>query len=81
MINMGLKPTNPPHPLATAGPSPGVLDAGHNISPRLLKQLVLELEVGVEGAELVDGLPCRILFWKTMPLDQHLPGVTASLDT
>ena len=27
---MGLKPPNPPHPLATAGPSPGVLDAGHN---------------------------------------------------
>ena len=35
------------------------MGAGHNISPRLRKQLVLELEGRVEGAELVDEGLCR----------------------
>ena len=38
---MGLKPPNPPHPLATAGPSPGVLDAGHNILTAKIRRFFL----------------------------------------
>jgi len=55
------------------------MDAGHNISPRLRKQLVLELEVRVEGAELVDGLPCCILLREAAPLNEYLPGTPALL--
>jgi hypothetical protein len=40
-------------PLATNGPAPGIGDVGHNISPCLLKQLVLELKVGVCRAEVI----------------------------
>ena len=78
---MGLDPSSRQHPLATIGPAALVLDAGHNISPRLRKQLVLELEVGVEGLELVDQLPCRILFRKASPLNKHLPRAAALLGT
>jgi hypothetical protein len=38
--------------LATNGHVPGV-GVSHNISPRLLKQLVLELKVGVCRAEVI----------------------------
>ena len=78
---MGLDPSSRQHPLATIGPAALVLDAGHNISPRLRKQLVLELEVGVEGLELVDELPRRILFRKTSPLDEHLPRAATLMCT
>jgi len=57
------------------------MDAGHNISPRLRKQLVLELEVGVEGAELVDDLPSRVLFRKALPLDEYLPDASTLMRT
>jgi len=77
MTNMGLVPHQPPAPLSHYW----VLDAGHNISPRLRKQLVLELEVGVEGLELVDELPRRILFRKTSPLDEHLPRAATLMCT
>jgi len=33
----------------------------HNISLRLQKQLILELEIGVGGAELVEVLPGGVL--------------------
>jgi hypothetical protein len=41
--------------IATAGPSAlaFVMEIGHNISPRLGKQLVLELHIRVESLEVV----------------------------
>jgi len=62
--------------LATNGPPPGVLNAGHNISPRLRKQLVLELEVWKMAFELVEGLPRRILLRQATSLDQHAPSTS-----
>jgi hypothetical protein len=53
----------------------------HNISPRLGKQLVLELERREEGAELVDGLPSSISFRQRLPLYQHMPNPAAELGT
>ena len=47
--------------LATNGPALGIMDAGNNISPRLRKQLVLELEVGVEVTKILEGFPSRVL--------------------
>jgi hypothetical protein len=43
------------------------LNPGHNISPGLRKQLVLELEVGEMLAELVERLPGSVLVWKPTP--------------
>jgi hypothetical protein len=53
--------------------------AGHNISPRLRKQLVLELEVWVVRLELVDCLPRCVVFREAVPLDQHAPNAPALL--
>jgi hypothetical protein len=41
----------------------------HNISPHLDKQLVLELQVGIEDWELLQLLPCRIIGIKVLPPD------------
>jgi hypothetical protein len=59
------------------------LDAfiGHNISPCLRKQLVLELERREEGTELVNGLPSSISFRQRLPLYQHMPNPAAELGT
>jgi hypothetical protein len=42
-------------------PTP-VVAADHNISPRMRKQLVLELEVGVEAPKVIERLPCSFLW-------------------
>ena len=42
-------------------PAPGIGDTGHNISPPLSKQLVLELEVGLEILELLEQLPSSVV--------------------
>jgi hypothetical protein len=57
------------------------VDARHNISPRLQKQLILELEVGVGVAELVEALLGGVVIRQTAPLDQHLldPAMLLSL--
>jgi hypothetical protein len=65
--------------LATGGPSAFIVKPGHNISSRLRKQLVLELEVGEVLTELVERLPGSVLIWKAAPLDQHTPGTAALL--
>ena len=64
---------------ATRGPPPCILDSGHNISPRLQKQLVLELEVGVVSTKVVEDLPRRVIFRKAIPLDQNTPDPAALL--
>jgi len=58
---------------ATIGPPPGILDVGHNISPRLHKQLVLELKVGELLAELWKRLPSGVVVGKVVPLDEQMP--------
>jgi hypothetical protein len=55
------------------------MDTGHNISPGLRKQLVLELEVRVVRLELVDCLPRCVVFRKATPLDQQAPNAPALL--
>ena len=66
--------------LVTNGPAPPlILDAGHNMSPRVDKQLVLELDIGVEGFEVVESFPCRSIIRKAAPLDQQLPLAAAQL--
>jgi len=60
---------------------PAVGDARHNISSRLRKQLVLELEVGEVVAEGVKSLPGGVVVGEAMPLDQELPGATTLLRT
>jgi hypothetical protein len=52
---MGLKPPNPPHPLATVGPSPGVLDAGHNNSSSEAKH---------QHGHLAATVCCSRNYWK-----------------
>jgi hypothetical protein len=47
--------------------------AGHDISPCLRKQLVLELEVGVLALEIRQGLPCRLLTGQPLPLNKDVP--------
>jgi hypothetical protein len=63
--------------LATNVPAPGVGDVGHNISPRLLKQLVLELKVGVCRSEILQEFPRCIFVPKSMPLDKDLPDIAS----
>jgi hypothetical protein len=65
--------------LATNGPPPGILDASHNISPRLHKQLVLELEVRKLLVELRERLPSRVVIGKALPLDQQAPLIATLL--
>ena len=83
-VYKGIKQITGPSPsnllrLATSGPPPSILHAGHNISPRLRKQLVLELEVWKMALELIEGLPCRIFIRQATPLDQHAPGTPTKL--
>ena len=78
---MGYQPLSLRLILATTGPPPGILDAGHNISPRLRKQLVLELEVGVVLAKLLKQLPCGVVSGEPAPLDQHAPLAPTKLGT
>jgi hypothetical protein len=59
--------------LAPLGLASVIDRAGHNISPRLRKQLVLELEVGVLSSELRQVLPCRLLPWQPLPLNKDVP--------
>jgi hypothetical protein len=63
--------------LATNVPAPGVGDVGHNISPRLLKQLVLELKVRVCRSEILQELPRCIFVPKSVPLDKDLPDIAS----
>ena len=82
IILWAFRPPNPSgcyQPLATNGPAPLILDAGHNISPRVDKQLVLELYIGVEGFEVIESFPCRSISRKAVPLDQQLPMAAAQL--
>ena len=71
---MGLKPPNPPHPLATAGPSPGVLDAGHNNHNVHIwtKHTLLSIEITVTVAYLscicISSDPCKDLQAKLLSL-------------
>ena len=67
--------------LATNGHAPGIMDAGNNISPRLRKQFVLELEVGVEVTKILEGLPSRVLLGQAMPFDEHVPDIPSKLCT
>ena len=60
-----LEITWPPWPLgalATLRASPLVREAGHNISPGLRKQLVLELELWIRGGEGLATLPRGLFF-------------------
>jgi hypothetical protein len=59
--------------LATLGLAPVVDRAGHDISPRLRKQLVLELEVKVLSPELRQGLPCCLLTGQPLSLNKDVP--------
>jgi len=59
--------------------APGIGDAGHNISPPLDEQLVLELEGRVEVLELLALLPGRLLCKKTVPLDEDVPNSPTKL--
>jgi len=59
--------------------APGIGDAGHNISPPLDEQLILELEGRVEVLELLALLPGRLLCRKTVPLDEDVPNSPTKL--
>ena len=59
--------------------APGVLHTGHNISPRLDKQLVLELEIQVEVSELPKRLPRGFFSSHAVPLDENVPDITVKL--
>jgi hypothetical protein len=53
----------------------GILDADHNISPCLEKQLVLELELGVEVLELPEQLPGSVLSSHALLLKENVPNI------
>ena len=53
--------------------------AGHNISPRLRKQLVLELVIWIVLLELGARLPSGLLLRKTLPLHHQVPDVATQL--
>jgi hypothetical protein len=53
--------------------------AGHNISPRLHKQLVLKLEIGVVAAKLLELFPRGVLVGQPAPLDADVPDPTPLL--
>jgi hypothetical protein len=57
------------------------MGAGHNISPRLEKQLVLKLEVRVVVAELLEQLPSCIVNGQAVPLDEDVPNIMTKLST
>jgi hypothetical protein len=50
--------------------------ATHDISPRLERQLVLELKCRIGGAEIIESNPCRICHNLTQPSYQHLLTTT-----
>ena len=52
---------------------------GHNISPCLDKQLVLELDFRVLLLEFRQRLPCSIICRKVVPLNKDMPVTTAVL--
>jgi hypothetical protein len=79
MINWAISPSNSLCLLATNGPTPGVVGTGHNISPRLRKQLVLELKVGVEAFEVIEELPGSFYLGQAMPLDKDLSDAPPEL--
>jgi hypothetical protein len=74
---MGLGPGTRRRPLALDGPTPNIRDVGHNISPRLLKQLVLELKLGVCQSEILQELQCCIFIPKSVPLDKDLADIAS----
>jgi hypothetical protein len=51
----------------------------HNISSRLRKQLVLELEVWISGIELLEQLPSCFFCRQAAPLNEHAPDSPALL--
>jgi hypothetical protein len=59
--------------------APAILHTVHNISSRLRKQLVLELEVWISGFELLEQLPSCFFAWQAAPLNEHLPDSSALL--
>jgi hypothetical protein len=63
--------------LATNVPAPGVGDVGHNISTHLLKQLVLELKVGVCRSKILQEFPRCIFVPKSVPLDKDLLDIAS----
>jgi hypothetical protein len=76
---LGPWPTRAPAPVATALVPAPECDASHNTSPRLRKQLVFELEIGVVTAELVELLLSSVLLWQATPLDADVPHPTTLL--
>jgi hypothetical protein len=54
---------------------------GHNISPCLRKQLILELEVGVKAFEVVEELPGGFFIGQSMPFGKDLPDAPPELST
>jgi hypothetical protein len=56
---------------------PGILVADHNISPRLEKQLVLKLELGVEVLELSERLPGSVLSSHALLLNENVLNIAA----
>jgi hypothetical protein len=58
-----------------------ILSAGHNISPPVDKQLVLELDIRVESFEVIERFPGGSIIRKAVPLDQQLPMAPAQLST
>jgi hypothetical protein len=60
-------------------PAPAILYAVHNISSRLRKQLILDLEVWVGGLELLEQLPSRVLVRQAAPLNEHSPNSSVLL--
>ena len=61
------------------GPLPVIDQTGHNISPCLRKQLVLELKVWIVLAEFVTLLPSSLLLRKARPLNEDEPDATTEL--
>jgi hypothetical protein len=53
----------------------------HNISPRLRKQLVLELEVEVEITKILERLPGSVFLRQAMPFDEHVLDTPPKLCT
>jgi hypothetical protein len=68
---LGLWP-DPAPPLDMTG-APAILHAVHNISSRLRKQLVLELEVWISGFEILEQLPSCFFGRQAAPLNEHPP--------
>ena len=57
------------------------MGAGHNISPRLEKQLVLELKVGLDVAEGLEWFPGSFICRQAVPLDEDVPIAPPMLST